>query len=221
MNQTSVCFDTETTGLNPLTAELVGISFSWETGKGFYLPFPEDKTEAQALIEQVRPFFESESIEKIGQNLKYDIKVLAKYNIEVRGKLFDTMLAHYLINPDMRHNMDLLAEAYLGYKPVSIESLIGKKGKSQKTMRDIPQEEIVDYACEDADITLQLKNQYEPKMNETLCQHLVKIPEKYQIGGEFRKGKPSCGFSGPRGPAKRWGSTRAFVPVKCPCRVQT
>ena len=98
MNKTSVCFDTETTGLNPLTAELVGIAFSWEVGKGFYLPFPEDKTEAQELIEQLRPFFESESIQKIGQNLKYDIKVLAKYKIEIKGKFFDTMLAHYLIN---------------------------------------------------------------------------------------------------------------------------
>ncbi|MFK7782283.1 5'-3' exonuclease H3TH domain-containing protein, partial [Psychroserpens sp.] len=103
LNQTSVCFDTETTGLNPLTAELVGISFSWEAGKGFYVPFPEDKNEAQDLIEVLRPFFENEQIEKIGQNLKYDIKVLAKYNVDVKGKLFDTMLAHYLINPDMRH----------------------------------------------------------------------------------------------------------------------
>ena len=131
MSQTSVCFDTETTGLNPLTAELVGIAFSWEVGKGFYVPFPEDRTEAQALIEILRPFFESETIEKIGQNLKYDIKVLAKYNISVKGKLFDTMLAHYLINPDMRHNMDVLAETYLNYTPISITELIGKKGKNQ------------------------------------------------------------------------------------------
>ena len=135
MNQTSVCFDTETTGLNPLTAELVGIAFSWEVGKGFYLPFPEDRQEAQAIIEELRPFFGSETIEKIGQNLKYDIKVLAKYNVSVKGKLFDTMLAHYLINPDMRHNMDVLAETYLNYTPVSITELIGKKGKNQLSMQ--------------------------------------------------------------------------------------
>ncbi|MFK5982199.1 MAG: 5'-3' exonuclease H3TH domain-containing protein, partial [Flavobacteriaceae bacterium] len=130
MKQKSVCFDTETTGLNPITAELVGIAFSWEVGKGFYLPFPKDKTEAQELIELVRPFFEEENIQKIGQNLKYDIKVLKKYGISVKGKLFDTMLAHYLINPDMRHNMDVLAETYLNYTPVSITELIGKKGKN-------------------------------------------------------------------------------------------
>ncbi|MEL0651428.1 DNA polymerase I [Algibacter sp. TI.3.09] len=179
MSQTSVCFDTETTGLNPLTAELVGISFSWETGKGFYLPFPEDKTEAQALIEQVRPFFESESIEKIGQNLKYDIKVLAKYNIEVRGKLFDTMLAHYLINPDMRHNMDILAETYLNYTPISITELIGKKGKNQLSMRDVPLEKQTEYAVEDADITLQLKEHFTNELGEANTQKLfdeIEIP---------------------------------------------
>ncbi|HBO29784.1 MAG TPA: DNA polymerase I, partial [Leeuwenhoekiella sp.] len=128
MKQTSVCFDTETTDLDPLQAELVGIAFSWEKTKGFYIPFPSEKEEAQKLIEALRPFFEAEEIEKIGQNLKYDIKVLAKYDVEVKGKLFDTMIAHYLINPDMRHNMDVLAETYLNYTPVSIEELIGKKG---------------------------------------------------------------------------------------------
>src|SRR5690606_714013 len=138
LKQKSVCFDTETTNIDPIIAELVGIAFSWEAGKGFYLPFPEDQNEAQELIEQLRPFFENETIEKIGQNLKYDIKVLRKYNIEVRGKLFDTMLAHYLINPDMRHNMDVLAETYLNYTPISIEELIGKKGKNQLTMREVP-----------------------------------------------------------------------------------
>jgi DNA polymerase-1 len=153
MNQTSVCFDTETTGLNSLTAELVGIAFSWEAGKGFYVPFPEDKTEAQELIETLRPFFEDESIEKIGQNLKYDIKVLAKYKITVKGKLFDTMLAHYLINPDMRHNMNVLAETYLNYTPISITELIGKKGKNQLSMRDVPLDKQTEYAVEDADIT--------------------------------------------------------------------
>ena len=179
LNQASVCFDTETTGLNPITAELVGIAFSWEIGKGFYMPFPESKNEAQKLIEQLRPFFESEAIEKIGQNLKYDIKVLAKYNVEVKGKLFDTMLAHYLINPDMRHNMDVLAETYLNYTPISIIELIGKKGKNQLTMRDVPLEQLTEYAVEDADITLQLKKHFTNELGEANTQKLfdeIEIP---------------------------------------------
>ena len=179
MNQTSVCFDTETTGLNPLTAELVGIAFSWDAGKGFYIPFPEDKTEAQHLIELLRPFFENEQIEKIGQNLKYDIKVLAKYSIDVQGKLFDTMLAHYLINPDMRHNMDILAETYLNYTPVSITELIGKKGKNQLSMRDVPLEKQTEYAVEDADITLQLKEHFEKELGDANTQKLftdIEVP---------------------------------------------
>lgn len=179
MSQTSVCFDTETTGLNPLIAELVGISFSWEVGKGFYLPFPEDKTEAQDLIETLRPFFESETIQKIGQNLKYDIKVLAKYNVQVKGPLFDTMLAHYLINPDMRHNMDILAETYLNYTPIAITELIGKKGKNQLSMRDVPLEKLTEYAVEDADITLQLKEHFEKELGEANTQKLftdIEVP---------------------------------------------
>ncbi|WP_299187365.1 DNA polymerase I [uncultured Aquimarina sp.] len=166
LKQKNVCFDTETTGLDPLTAELVGISFSWEAGKGFYIPFPENQNEAQELIEQLRPFFEDENITKIGQNLKYDIKVLAKYNLEVKGKLFDTMLAHYLINPDMRHNMDVLSETYLNYTPVSITELIGKKGKNQLSFRQVPQEKQTEYAVEDADITFQLKEHFTPELNE-------------------------------------------------------
>jgi DNA polymerase-1 len=179
MKQTSVCFDTETTGLNPLTAELVGIAFSWEATKGFYLPFPEDKTEAQEIIEQLRSFFEALDIEKIGQNLKYDIKVLQKYNVSVKGKLFDTMLAHYLINADMRHNMDVLAETYLNYTPVSITELIGKKGKNQKSMRDVPVAEQTEYAVEDADITLQLKEHFVSELGEAKTQKLfdeIEIP---------------------------------------------
>ncbi|MFI1744469.1 DNA polymerase I [Thalassobellus sediminis] len=179
MNQTSVCFDTETTGLNPLVAELVGIAFSWEVGKGFYVPFPESKDEAQELIEQLRPFFESESIQKIGQNLKYDIKVLAKYNITVKGKLFDTMLAHYLINPDMRHSMDVLAETYLNYTPISITELIGKKGKNQLSMREVPLEKQTEYAVEDADITLQLKEHFQKELGDANTQKLfndIEIP---------------------------------------------
>lgn len=179
LNQTSVCFDTETTGLNPLTAELVGIAFSWETGKGFYILFPEKKEDAQELIELLRTFFENENIEKIGQNLKYDIKVLAKYNITVKGKLFDTMLAHYLINPDMRHNMDVLAETYLNYSPVSIETLIGKKGKNQLSMRQVSLEAQTEYAVEDADITLQLKQHFEKELGEANTQKLfdeIEVP---------------------------------------------
>ena len=174
MNQSSVCFDTETTSINPLQAELVGIAFSWESGKGFYVPFPEDRDAAQALIEELRPFFENENIEKIGQNLKYDIKVLAKYNIEVKGPLFDTMLAHYLINPDMRHNMDVLAETYLNYTPISITELIGKKGKNQLSMRDVPLDKQTEYAVEDADITLQLKEHFEKELGEANTQKLFK-----------------------------------------------
>ncbi|MGC1472137.1 MAG: DNA polymerase I [Psychroserpens sp.] len=179
LSQTSVCFDTETTGLNPLTAELVGIAFSWEAGKGFYVPFPKEKEEAQALIDILRPFFENEQIEKIGQNLKYDIKVLAKYNVEVKGKLFDTMLAHYLINPDMRHNMDILAETYLNYTPVSITELIGKKGKNQLSMRDVPLDKQTEYAVEDADITLQLKQHFTSELGAADTQKLfddIEVP---------------------------------------------
>ncbi|GAA3508914.1 DNA polymerase I [Aquimarina addita] len=166
MKQEHVCFDTETTGLDALTAELVGIAFSWEKGKGFYVPFPEDRQEAQKLIEQLRAFFESESNTKIGQNLKYDIKVLAKYDIEVKGTLFDTMLAHYLINPDMRHNMDVLSETYLNYTPVSITELIGKKGKNQLSFRQVRAEKQTEYAVEDADITYQLKEHFAPELKE-------------------------------------------------------
>lgn len=179
MKQTKVCFDTETTGLNPLTAQLVGIAFSWEIGKGFYLPVPEDNNEAQELIEHLRPFFESETIEKIGQNLKFDIKVLRAYHIPVKGKLFDTMLAHYLINPDMRHNMDILAETYLNYKPISIETLIGKKGKNQLSMREVSLEKQTEYAVEDADITLQLATHFEKELSQANTQTLfneIEIP---------------------------------------------
>ncbi|MVO10797.1 DNA polymerase I [Flavobacterium sp. TP390] len=160
--QTSVCFDTETTGLDALHAELVGIAFSWEKGKGFYVPFPENQEEAKALAEKLLPFFENEQIEKIGQNLKYDLKILANYGITVKGKFFDTMIAHYLINPDMRHNMDVLSETYLKYAPKSIETLIGKKGKNQKSMRDVAVEDVKEYAVEDADITFQLKEHFQP-----------------------------------------------------------
>ena len=161
LQQKSVCFDTETTSLNTLEAELVGIAFSYEKGKGYFLSLPNNKEEAQIIVDEFKPFFESKSIEKIGQNIKYDIKVLNNYNIEVKGQVFDTMLAHYLINPDMRHNMNLLSETYLNYQPISIESLIGKKGKNQKLMSAISIEEITEYAVEDADVTYQLKQVFE------------------------------------------------------------
>ncbi|MCL6216734.1 DNA polymerase I [Zunongwangia pacifica] len=172
MKQKSVCFDTETSSLNPLEAQLVGIAFSWEGGKGYYLPFEEDKEKAQQLIELLRPFFESPEIEKIGQNLKYDIKVLDKYGIKVEGPTFDTMIAHYLINPDMRHNMDILAETYLNYTPQPISELIGKKGKNQKSMRDVPLAEQTEYAAEDADITFQLKEFFEKELDEAKTRKL-------------------------------------------------
>ena len=166
MRQDSVCFDTETTSLNTLEARLVGIAFSWAAGKGYYVPVPEEEDEAQKVLEELRPFFEEESIEKIGQNLKYDIKVLLSYGLEVKGPLFDTMIAHYLLNPDMRHNMDLLSETYLGYSPVSIESLIGKKGKKQGSMRDVPLEDQTEYAVEDADVTWQLKQLFDKELEQ-------------------------------------------------------
>ncbi len=174
LKQSSVCFDTETTSINPLEAELVGIAFSWESGKGFYIPCPENREETQLILEDLRPFFESESIEKIGQNLKYDIKVLRKYNIPVAGPLFDTMLAHYLINPDMRHNMDVLSETYLNYTPISITSLIGKKGKGQLSMRDVPLEKQTEYAVEDADITFQLAEHLRKELEEANTVELFK-----------------------------------------------
>ncbi|PWG05531.1 DNA polymerase I [Polaribacter aquimarinus] len=159
MQQTSVCFDTETTGLKALEVELIGIAFSYEVGKGYYVSFPENQEETKTILEEFRPFFESD-IEKIGHNLKYDIKVLSNYNMPVKGKLFDTMIAHYLINPDMRHNMDVLSETYLNYQPVSITELIGKKGKNQLSMRVVPVADQTEYAVEDADITLQLKQHF-------------------------------------------------------------
>ena len=165
LQQKSVCFDTETTGLKALEVELIGIAFSFEIGKGYYVSFPENQEETKEILEEFRPFFESE-IEKIGHNLKYDIKVLSNYNIPVKGKLFDTMIAHYLINPDMRHNMDVLAETYLNYQPVSITELIGKKGKNQLSMRIVPIEEQTEYAVEDADITLQLKEHFTKELSE-------------------------------------------------------
>jgi DNA polymerase-1 len=166
LKQPAVSWDTETTGIDPITAELVGMSFSYEKGKGFYIPIPENRDEAQSVVDKFRPFFDSEAIEKIGQNLKYDIKIMSNYGIQLKGKLFDTMLAHYLINPDMRHNMDILSETYLNYSPMPIETLIGKKGKGQKTMREVALDDIKEYAAEDADVTLQLKETFAPQLDQ-------------------------------------------------------
>ena len=164
--QKEVCFDTETTSLNELEAKIVGLALSWEVHKGYYILFPEDFDLARQWLSVLKPLFESTTILKIGQNLKYDLKVLTNYGIEVRGQLFDTMIAHYLLNPDMRHNMDLLSEAYLGYTPIAIDTLIGKKGKGQLTMRAVPAELQKEYAVEDTDVTLQLKHTFLPLLEK-------------------------------------------------------
>ena len=153
--QKSVCFDTETSGLDTINDDIIGIAFSYAKGNGVYVTIP--KGEEQAILEEFNPFFLNESIEKIAHNLKFDLKVIQKYGITLKGQLFDTMIAHYLFNPEGKHNMDYLSELYLNYKPVSIESIIGKKGKNQLSMADLEPSKISDYACEDADITFQLK----------------------------------------------------------------
>ncbi len=163
----SFCFDTETTGLDALQAELVGISFSTKAFEGYYIPVSADQDEAKKTVNIFKEIFENEGIKKIGQNLKYDILLLSRYDIDVKGEFFDTMLAHYLIDPDTRHNMDYLSETYLNYTPVSITDLIGGKGKNQGNMRDVDVELVKEYASEDADITLQLKNKLAPLLEET------------------------------------------------------
>ena len=178
LQQDSVCFDTETTGLDELTAELVGIAFSWKEGTGYYLPFPEDRLACETKLAYLKPFFENSKIEKVGHNLKYDIKVLQQYGLEVQEPIFDTMIAHYLINPDMRHNMDVLAETYLGYKPQPISELISKKGIYQGSMRHVPLEKQKEYAVEDADITLQLKNHF---TKELATQEVVDLFHKIEL----------------------------------------
>ena len=174
LKQPSVCFDTETTSLNTLEAKLVGIAFSYEKGKGYYVPIPENDEEANLVLDRFTPFFNDESIEKVGQNLKYDIKVLKNYSIDVKGSLFDTMIAHYLINPDMRHNMEVLSETYLRYTPIPITNLIGKKGKNQGSMRDVSLDLVTEYAVEDADITWQLKKIFELELEKNKLSSLFK-----------------------------------------------
>jgi DNA polymerase I len=164
MKQDEICFDTETTSINPLNSELVAISFSWSKGSGFLVHFPGSGEETIGKLKILKPVFEDPGVRKIGQNMKFDIQVLANYDIEVKGSLFDTMIAHYLLEPDMRHNMNLLSETYLSYSPVHIESLIGEKGVNQKNMRSVPVEQIKEYAVEDADVTYQLKGVFQPRL---------------------------------------------------------
>ena len=158
--------DTETTSTNPIDAELVGLSFAVEEHKAFYVPIPADREEAQKVVEIFRPVYENEEILKVGQNLKYDLEVLRNYGIELKGKMWDTMIAHYLIQPELHHNMDYMAEIYLHYQTIHIDELIGPKGKNQRSMRDLSPVDIYEYACEDADITLQLKNKLEPELKK-------------------------------------------------------
>lgn len=166
LSQKAVCFDTETDRLDALNANIVGMSFSYKAREAFYVATPHDFEGAKAVVEEFRPFFESTTIEKIGHNIKYDMHVINRYGVRVLAPLFDTMVAHYLINPDAKQSMDYLSQLYLKYSPVSIESLLGKKGKGQLSMADLAPEEISDYACEDADITLQLKELFEPEIQK-------------------------------------------------------
>ncbi|MCS3529754.1 DNA polymerase I [Chryseobacterium sp. JUb7] len=166
LKQKAVCFDTETTSLNELEAELVGMSFSYKKGLAYYIPLPEDQGEVLQILEIFRPFFEKEDLLKIAHNLKFDYKILQRYQITVKGAMFDTMIAHYLLNPDGRHGMDYLSEVYLNYKPVSIETIIGKKGKNQGTFRDADLRTQTDYAAEDADVTFQLYELFAPQLKK-------------------------------------------------------
>lgn len=189
--RTSFCFDTESTGLDANLADIVGLSFSFEKGKAYYIPTPADRQQAQEVINIFKPILENDQIEKIGQNIKYDILLLARYQVAVKGPIFDTMLAHYLIDPDTRHGMDVLAENYLNYKPLSITELIGSKGKKQGNMRDVELDLIKEYASEDADITLQLKEIFKPLLEETNTLSLaneVEFPLVYVLAEIERNG---------------------------------
>jgi len=168
--QKAFCFDTETTGLDTQSDQLVGLSFSFKPGEAYFVPVPADQKKALTLVQEFKPVFANEAILKVGQNMKFDILILSRYDLEIKGDYFDTMVAHYLIQPDLRHNLDYLSEIYLGYKKVATEELIGKRGKTQLTMRQVDLEQIKEYACEDADITFQLK--------ELLDQEMIKAEVK-------------------------------------------
>jgi len=179
LKQKTVCFDTETTSLNELEAELVGMSFSYKKGLAYYIPLSENRNEVLETLEIFRPFFEKEDLLKVAHNLKFDYKVLHQYGIEVKGEIFDTMIAHYLLNPDGRHGMDYLSEVYLNYKPISIETLIGKKGKNQGNFRDVELDAATQYAAEDADITFRLYELFAPQLKKENLEELfyqVEIP---------------------------------------------
>lgn len=183
-NQKFFCFDTETDGIDPLTAELVGMSFSITKNEAWYVPVPANREEATKIVARFSPALQNPEIQKIGQNIKFDILVLRKYGVKVAGPLFDTMIAHYLLNPELRHNMDYLAETYLKYKTVSIEELIGPKGKKQGNMRNVPLNQISEYAAEDADITLQLKDYFEPLLKQESVKdlfHNIEMPLIYVL----------------------------------------
>ena len=183
-NQKFFCFDTETDGIDPLTAELVGMSFSITKNEAWYVPVPANREEARKIVARFSPALQNPEIQKIGQNIKFDILVLRKYGVKVAGPLFDTMIAHYLLNPELRHNMDYLAETYLKYKTVSIEELIGPKGKKQGNMRNVPLNQISEYAAEDADITLQLKDYFEPLLKQESVEdlfHNIEMPLIYVL----------------------------------------
>lgn len=191
LNQKEVCFDTETDNIESRHANLVGISFSYKKGEAFYVPFPQDFELAKALVQEFSPFFRSRSILKIAHNLKYDLQVIERYGVRVEAPVFDTMIAHYLINPDSKQGMDFLSEFYLKYQPISIESLLGKKGKGQKNMRDIPQIEIRDYACEDADVTFQLKKTFEDEIEKDHLKHLfwdIEMPLMFVLSDMEKEG---------------------------------
>ena len=186
-----VCFDTETTSIEPMLAELVGLSFAVKEGEAYYVPVPADKAAAQQIVDQLKPVLENPSIPKVGQNMKYDIIVLANYGVRVQGKMFDTMIAHYILKPEMHHNMDLMAEVYLNYQTIHIDALIGPKGKAQKTMREVAPEVVCDYAAEDADITLKLKSKLEAELKteglyqlfETVEMPLVPVLAQMELNG--------------------------------------
>lgn len=191
MTKSFLSLDTETTSTNTIDAELVGLSFSVEENEAFYVPVPADRQQAQNIVNIFKPVYESPSILKIGQNIKYDMEVLMNYGVTLGGKMFDTMIAHYLLQPELRHNMDYMAEVYLGYKTIHIDELIGPKGKGQKSMRDLDPKEIYEYAAEDADVTLKLKNILEPKLKEAgvwqlfteVEMPLVQVLADMEVGG--------------------------------------
>ena len=191
MTKSFLSLDTETTSTNTIDAELVGLSFSVEENEAFYVPIPADRQQAQNIVNIFKPVYENPSILKIGQNIKYDMEVLMNYGITLGGEMFDTMIAHYLLQPELRHNMDYMAEVYLKYKTIHIDELIGPKGKGQKSMRDLDPKEVYEYAAEDADVTLKLKNILEPKLKEAgvwqlfteVEMPLVRVLADMEVGG--------------------------------------